>query len=346
MRRSFRGALSALAGVLASVLLLAACGGGNTDTSAHVGGSWDEIVQKATAEGSVTVYSGQGSEQLNDLKARFEKKYPGIVVNVVRALDSELAVKVDAELKTGSGIADVFVTTGVPWLIANAESNFVEPKGSSFDAPEFDRAHNVLPGGYFVVDATVLTFGWNTQQYPQGVKDFSDLLDPALAGGKLGIKKPAGAADLDFYNFMRAHYGDDYVKKLAAQKPRLYTSALPMAQALTSGEIAVGNFVQPLTDEMKAGAPVNWGLAPKPWGALFYGAQLKSAPHPNAAQLLADFMVTKDGQTAIARKAASVLPGIEGAVSTTAEIPHIDPNVVNNKNLRAFLAEWDKTFSA
>jgi iron(III) transport system substrate-binding protein len=335
--------VAALVAALLAVTASGCAGGSGRDTSASLGASWNEIVDKAKSEGQVTIYSGQGSEQLDEVKARFEQRYPEIKVNVVRAPDSELSPKVDAESKTGRGIADLFVTTSLPWLHANA-ATLSEPKGPDFDSPLYNRGENVAPEGFFVVDATILTFGWNTAQYPKGIRDFNDLLDPALAGGKLGVRKPTSAADLDFYRFLQDRYGDDYLTKLAAQKPRMYTSALPMAQALTSGEIAAGNYVQPLVDEMAAGAPVDWGLVDQPWGAHFYGALVKSAPHPNAAQVLANFLITTEGQTAIARKAASVLPQIEGTVGNTSDVRRPDLDAISDANLRDFFNEWDRLF--
>ena len=93
-----------------------------------------------------------------------------------------------------------------------------------------------------------------------------------------------------------------------------------MAEALSSGEISAATFVQPQVDEKEAGAPVEWGLANPAWGARFQGTLLKSGPHPNAAQVLADFMITKDGQAAIARKNAAVLPDVPGAVAEIANV--------------------------
>jgi len=338
--------ITGIAGALVLGMSLAACGAGaGSDTTDQVADDWDSIVEAAKKEGEVTIYSGQATELLDEVKQGFEKTYPGVKVNIVRALDSELAVKVEAESKTGNGVADVFVSTSVPWLTANKDL-YSEPKGSSFDAPEYNREENVPDEGYFVINAAVLTFGWNTDKFDGAIKTYGDLLDPALADGKLGVKKPAGTADLAFYNFLKATYGDDYLKKLAALKPRQYASALPMAQALTSGEIAVGNYVQPLIDEKASGAPVDWAVEDTLWGARFYGTVLKSAPNPNAAHLLADYLVTKEGQTAVSRKAASVLPDIEGAVGVVGDIPVTDPADLTDEKLRAFLDEWDELFGS
>jgi len=137
------------------------------------------------------------------------------------------------------------------------------------------------------------------------------------------------------------NFGADFVQKLAALKPRIYPGALPLAQAVVSGEIAVALHTQPLIDEAKKGAPVGWGLAPNPWGARFWGQILKRAPHPNAAQVLANFIVTQEGQEALTRIAASVLPNVKGAIATTANIRRLDTVKLTPEFVADYRQKWN-----
>jgi iron(III) transport system substrate-binding protein len=311
--------------------------------SGPASGSWNDIVAAAEKEGKVTIYSGQGTKQLRDLAAAFERKYPKIKVEVVRGVETDFMPKLEAEARTGKGIADVTVITDRAWL-STSKDNFEAPRGPAFDAPEYNRAEHVIENRYFVVDAAVLTFAWNTKRFSGTLKDYSDLIDPALANGKIGIAPADGAARVDFYQYLEENYGKDFVQKLAAQRPRVYPSALPMAQALSSGEIAAATMVEPQVDEQKAGAPVEWGLANPAWGARFHGALLKSGPHPNAAQVLANFMITREGQQAIARKAASVLPDIPGAVAETKDVRK-SPNLSADQ-VREYQEKWNEMFQS
>ena len=207
------------------------------------------------------------------------------------------------------------------------EGWFVAPVGPAFDDPAYDRAANVSEDGtFFTSTAAVLTFGWNTGQYPAGLTDYTDLLDPELAGGRIGVIEPAAPSIVDFWLYLEENYGEDFVTQLAAQEPKIYPSSLPMAQALTSGEISAGSFVSVLGDEKEQGAPVDSGLADEVWGARFNTAVLQTAPHPNAAQVLANFMVTQPGQEAIAHEAASVLPDVEGRGDDRRQGPGAGPD--------------------
>jgi iron(III) transport system substrate-binding protein len=338
-----------LAGLVALLpLALAACGGATTKSSApsadQAGQSWDKTVAAAKEEGAVTIYSSQGVEQLQDVKKRFEAKYHGITVTVVRAIEGDLQPKVEAEFSTGRAVADVMISASQPWLEAKQAAGYFRPlRMPSLDQAGYDKATNVKDD-YYVVDGAVLTYGWNTKLHPAGLKGYEGLLDPSLKG-KVGVVKPSAVPFVDFYLYLEKNYGADFVKKLAAQHPQIYPSSLPMAQALTSGEIAAAAFVQPLVDEKAAGAPVDWGLADPAWGSFFKGVVLTKAAHPNAGQLLADFLITPEGQEAIARKAASVLPGVNGAVGTTSKIAPQDLSALTPAKVAAYQKTWDGLFT-
>jgi iron(III) transport system substrate-binding protein len=306
--------------------------------------AWDKVVEAAKKEGSATIYSGQGLDQLNEFAARIKKEY-GISVTVVRAVENDLWPKVQAEHDTGRGICDLFVSADLGAVKdASAKGYTLAVAGPAFDNPTYDKASRIPEGTYFEADAAILTFSWNTDLYPKGIKDYPDILDPALAG-KIGVVNPVHPAMVAFYKYLEENYGPEYVTKLAALKPRIYAGALPLGQAVISGEVAAVIYGAPLIDEKKKGAPVDWGLAKKPFGARFYGQVLKSAPHPNAAQVLANYMVTQSGQEAIARSVAAVLPKVDGAIAATADVPPLDLTKLTPENVRAYQDKWKSLFT-
>ena len=220
----------------------------------------------------------------------------------------------------------------------------VPPTGPAFTAEGYlpEYLHD---GGSFEVGAALLTFGWNTDQYPKGLKDYTDLLDPQLAGGRIAvIDAMCCSAAVDFYMYLEETYGKDFVAKLAAQKPRIYPSALPIASALGSGEVDAAAFTLPLVTQKATGAPVDSGLAEKTWGTRFYGALVAGAPHPNAAQLLANFMVSADGQAEIAKNLSAVLPNIPGALTTNDRVRVQDPAALTPEKVAAYQAGWNAMF--
>jgi len=343
-----RSRLTLLAAATIVALTTTACGGSSGGTAAGpVSGSWTDVVAAAEKEGKVTLYSSQNPVNLEKLKTAFQAKYPKIALEFVRGTDAEMNPKVEVESRTGKGIADVHVLTDAKWITTAASSGAYSTKivGPDFDAADYGRAKSVISDTFFLTSAAVFAMGWNTDKVPGGFSDPRDMLKPEFKG-KIGITNPAGiAAYVEFYKFMTAHFGAEYLTQLAALKPRIYPSSLGIAQALTSGEIVATPVVQPLLSEEESGAPVAWKLPTPPYGAPWYSHVLKAAPHPNAAQVLADFMVTKAGQDALSSGYAAVLPNTPAAVAQAQDISLPNPDDLTPEKTQAYTAEWEKLFT-
>jgi iron(III) transport system substrate-binding protein len=113
---------------------------------------------------------------------------------------------------------------------------------------------------------------------------------------------------------------------------------------LTSGEIVAAPLVNALVNEVESGAPVDWKMSAKPWGAPWYTHALKSAPHPNAAQVLVDFIASLDGQTALGYGYATTVPGIEGSIADAADVTFADPSDLTSEDITTRQAAWEKLF--
>ena len=354
-RRTFTA--GALAG-LASLLAVPVAGATTPGTAATAGASgtapsgtsisadeWNTIVEAAKAEGEVTIYSSQALDNLENFGKAFQDEY-GIKVNVFRGIDSDLHAKIQAERDSNSPIADLVVQATGPWQVAHSDEGWFTPVAlPNFDQPGYNKAMNISPkSDYFVSNAAILTFGWNTELLPDGMKDYTDLLNPDLKG-QIGVIEPANGAIVDFWLYLEEKYGADFTDKLAAQEPRIYPSSLPMGEALTSGEIAAASFVQIQDDAKAQGAPVDSGLSDTVWGAIFNAAVMANAPHPNAAKLLANFVISPAGQQAISHRAASSLPNIEGTPAiTTDSVRRQDTAKLTPEFLAEYQARWKSLF--
>ncbi len=328
-----------------SCLSLAACGSGGGQESTEVGESWSEIEELASTEGEVTIYSSQVPDSLNNLEQAFEAAYPEIDLVVIRDTDAALAPKVEAEAQTNQQVADVYVSASEPWILANQEL-MVDVAGPAYEDPAYDTEMFSPRGTDFAIGAATPALGWNTDLLPGGLTDYEDLLDSDLAG-KFGIMDGTVSASLsDFYGYLDELYGDDFLEELADQGPRFYPSSVPMGEALSSGEITASNFVSiPQIEAAKAnGAPVDWALIDEPWGTPYQALIVKGSPHQNAAQVLANFMLTPEGQVAIAKNVASVLPDTEGAVAFAGDLRQPDPDRIGADAVADFNDTWQKIF--
>ena len=173
------------------------------------------------------------------------------------------------------------------------------PSGPAFDNPDYDRQTGMPEDNYFKSNAVIFGFGWNTDEVPDGLSGYADLLDPALAGGRVGVVEASNQTLVDFYVYLEEEMGEQFVVDLAAQDPRIYPGAAAINEALASNEIAAAVYTgASLRDTQAQGAPVDFAYPETVFGANFWGGVLSSAPNPNAGQVLADYMLTESGQEA------------------------------------------------
>ena len=270
----------------------------------------------------------------------------------MRSADADMIARVDTELSTGTSGGDLVVTAAQVWIEGHAAAgDCVDPTASPQIAGlgDYDAAQYVHEGNIFEVGAAVLTFAWNTELVPDGLTDYPDLLDPSLAGGKIGVPDPAiGPALVDFYLWLEESFGEEYVAALAEQEPRIYPSSLPLGEALQSGEIYAGAFAAPvqLVPAQEGGAPVDFGISEDAgaWGARYFGCIPSSSDSPNAAALLADFMVTAEGQELVQGASGSVLPDIPGTLITNDRVREPDLEATAPEPAAAYVEEWNAMF--
>ncbi len=339
---------AAVAGGLFSVAALAGCGDSN---DAELAGSWDEILEAANEEGEVVVYGTVAPDNLELLKQAFEKEYPEIELTYVRGTDADILPKVETENQTGQGTADVHMTTDAGWIDRSLDADYsVEVVGPSFDEEAYDRDSSVIEDKWFLTSATVFGIAWNTEKLPDGLETPEDVLTPELSGGKVGVTNPAGIPTyVDMYRQIDVDFGENYVARLAEIQPRVYDSAVAIGQALASGEIwATPMSSSTVLTEKANGAPVEFKVPESPFGVPWYSHVLSSSPHPNAAQVLADFLVTPEGQAAISHDFIACLPDIEGAGLGTdlqaQDIPLGDVDELSSDSVQAYQDEWEQDF--
>gem|GEM_PF-1672774 len=349
-RRRVLGALLTL--VVASSL--AACGSDansrdwelSDKTGPEGDAAWQQLVEDAKEEGEVVFYTAHAEDTMAKLAEAFEKEY-GIEVKVFRAVDSDLEPKLDAENKSGNHVADIVGISDEAYLrTKSAAGEYAEPEGPALEEAGFDRETNTLAPGVVRSVATTMSYAWNTEFHADGLDDFDGLLDPSLSDGKIGVLSPFTPAVMDFYVYLEENYGADFVEELAKQDPRIYDSGAALAEALASGEIVAATQVSQvaLYAAKEAGAPVDGGLADPAWAANLYEAVLTDAPHPNAAQLLLNYMFTPAGQEILGEHIATVLPDIPSAVTTadkttTGGVMNAEPEVFDR-----FVARFNELF--
>ena len=212
---------------------------------------WKALVAKAQQEGSVTIYTVSNPTSYANMAAAFKAKY-GITVTVNRNVDNAIVAQINAEESTGKAVADIWVATAKPYIYGALNHRWVvDPVGPSFFSKKFNRK-TFMFGKAWISGEAVLGEAWNTQAYKGSISGVPDFTNSAFSG-KIGVPDPrVSTSFMDWYLWAEKKWGTSILQKLAAQNPKIYTSTLPMTQAVASGEII--------------GAPVRRGNCPHAQG--------------------------------------------------------------------------------
>ncbi|WP_142781730.1 ABC transporter substrate-binding protein [Agrobacterium sp. T29] len=255
-------------------------------------------VETANKEGNVLFYASMPSETLDALAQAFNKKYPNIKVEYYRATSSAMLPRLDAEFQAGRVQADLVN------LSSTVEMEELRARGvlASYASPEFANVRKdavTEDKTWFAVNTSLFIIGYNPDVFPTPPTSWRELLDPKHKG-RIGISDPRTIGGGSYWRHaMWRIFGDEYAEKLAANKPFIAAGVGPINDKLISGELDVAIDWNYLVDSSKhvTGAPVDGAFPTE--GAIAVdssAAILAKAPHPNAARLFADFLLSKEGQ--------------------------------------------------
>jgi iron(III) transport system substrate-binding protein len=287
-------------------------GDASTDDAA-----WDEVLAAAEAEGKVVLYSVMVPDVNDRLIAAFSERYPNIEIELLRVMANEVDSMLDAEESTGSDGADVVANVNYPWAVAAAEAGrLAEFVGPEATGPNWAGTDYLIDNQIQYSTFANLGLAWNTDAFPEGgPTSFEDLLDPAYAGGQIGLTDPVAPVVADFYATLQDLHGEDFLEQLAAQDPVFFPSAVPLEQALAAGEITVAGYAtnQGITTAAAEGAPVEFASPEGAWVPPIMSYIPAWAARPNAAQVLIDFMASPEGQAILADGSFSPVPDVATA---------------------------------
>jgi iron(III) transport system substrate-binding protein len=166
---------------------------------------------------------------------------------------------------------------------------------------------------------------YNPQVVPtdQAPKNWKDLQDPKWKGGISVKATNSGLQFLQWYA-LRKLYGPDFWKQVAPNQPKAFDAFVQQFDRLVSGEDKVAGNAQysGVLQYKEKGAPIEFinppdGLAA---GPEVVGVVTK-APHPEAAKLYVDWLLSSKGQQAMGQalyfnSPREDVPPPHGALST------------------------------
>jgi iron(III) transport system substrate-binding protein len=258
------------------------------------------LYEGAKKEGKVMWYTSLTGGPNTEAPKVFGAKYPGVGLEVFRGDSDALISRITQEAQAKKYIVDAIETT-FPILKVLEEfkllAAYFSPHLQAYPEDVKELAGKGLV--YWATDRESyigLAYNTNVVQGNAIPKNYEDLLKPELKG-KIGFNTTDTGARV--VAAMLASNGAEFVQKLKAQQIGLYpVSGRAILDMVISGEVGMSptTFLSHSRVSIAKGAPIKWvpmDLVPTNAGGVALPA---NAPHPHAALLFNDFLLSPEGQ--------------------------------------------------
>ena len=332
------------AGAAASVA--AAAIGSRPASAQNFGG--DALIEAAKKEGRMVYYTANFTEVETEVINAFNKRFPFVKVEMLRAPGGQLITRVKTEAAAGKLSADVVDHSDRALMqpIEDLFQDYAPPNAADY-MPEVLISKKLWPR---------VTLGWsiayNTELMKTPPKTWMDLCKPEYGPKLIGeVIAPSGGTTWTRVMFERQVLGEDYWKKQAATQPLLYPSGAPLSDAVVRGEVSIAVLLYNIIYVKKRdGAPIEIIFPPEGVPLNFYASGVtKTAANPNAGKLFLNwclseegqaFMIKEQGNLTALKKAPLYPPGYDPKV-----IKPWTPNFDQYVKLHAdWVEEWNKTY--
>jgi iron(III) transport system substrate-binding protein len=260
-------------------------------------------IDAAKKEGVVVWYATMNTKDMNATAAEFMRTHPGITIQPLRLGSSQLPARVATEQRAGKFNADVI--SGDEFQVSQLVYAGAFEKYKPSESGKFLK-DTVDPNGYWVnLYQNTTVVAWNPDRLkadhlrpPTSTADFAK---PEWRG-KFGVD--TGALNWYIGTLQVRKNGAEIVKGVAANAPQKTDGHTQTVEQLASGEFdatptAYGYMA---AQQKHAGKSIDF-INPSPLLVSLNPIGLaKNAPHPNAARVFLEWILSKDGQQFIAQR--------------------------------------------
>ena len=282
-----------------------------------------KLIEGAKKEGEMVWYTNSGIENATRYIQGFKKNYPFINANFWRSKTRQVTQRIVAEANAGKHLVDV-IKPSTDLLPVLLERNLI----GRYDTPlrAIYPAHAKSPF-YTNMNYAFRVFAFNPRKVNRKdvPKSWEELLQPKWKGEILFDE-----SSLEEVMALLGAWGRErtvnYLSKLSQQQLLIRVGRDTTTQMMMAGEapLAVTTYAYNNESLRASNAPVDW-VAEDLIPALIYPLTLaRNAPHPHAAALFYDFLISEEGQRLIAK---------EGRVVAHPKVEPIYPRMKELQNL-------------
>lgn len=290
-----------------------------------------QLVAAAQKEGRVTLYTFFFTGDTGQAMAEaFERKY-GVKADIVGGVGTVLMERIKAEARARQYIADSLDTSLVMMAAAKMDG-LTQPwgalpvlaeKGMWLVDPKADQEGHLLIAHAGLYAPHVHT---NLVKAGEEPRSYKDLVDPRWKGRI--VVADERTAPMNVILLLSKVIDEDFLRRLGKQELKMVATVrdalgtlvrgeaavwLPGADSLTNPMIVKGVPIKPV--DMEEGVVAYKGTS---------RALIKNAPHPNAARLFQNWLLSREGQDLYHR--------IKGTLSVRQDVPDYRPAITQIKH--------------
>ena len=320
------------------------------------------LIDGAKKEGAFTYWDVVIQPQTNDELSAAFKKYYGLPasfqVNYSLSATANLVTRVEQEIGADRVTIDIAAIGSPSWVFERVTAG----DALEYDSPQYKYFKHSFDLGLgipkFVAfnGAYLFVPMWDADKLNFKGKSWKDVIG-AVPEGRVTVGDVSkSVAYLATYAGLRKTLGPDYFKQVAAMKPAFLVRSEQIAGRVVSGEdlMALSGMPTRAYQYNQKGGTLKF-ILPEEGVVLLPQTMfiLKKAPHPNAAKLWVDFILSEEGQ-AIVVKGEALISGREGFKSPLPEyappidslklIP-VDWKSLSTEELKKIRAEWTAIFN-
>lgn len=332
--------------------------------------NYADVIAAAKKEAKLTVYTSTDAAQAKGLLDAFKKTYPGIDIDWNDLGTNNAYNRAISEAAAGQVTADLVWTSAMDLQVNLVEKGLTAPITTPEDAaiPAWAK-YKAHAFGTSIEPAAII---YNKTLFPADAvpKTRADLIK-VLQDRKEALKGKVATFDPEKsgMGFLWSTNDStqtttfwDLAKAFGATQGKTYSSSGQMREKVVSGEHTIAfNVIGSYAIDWARKNPAIGVVFQSDYTASFARVVVmtKGAPHPNAARLFVDFMLSKAGQEAAA---ASGIPSVRTDVAAgTENIDSLQKMVGGNlkpipldgklidwlepKKRSDFLAEWKKSIA-
>lgn len=256
----------------------------------------ERLAESARKEGTLVLYTSLATSESVPLAQAFERKF-GVKVELWRSLSGQVMQRALNEARARRDSVDV-IETNAPEVEALARERVTARFESPYiaDIPAWGvPAHRMWVADR--VDFFVVAFNTGKVRREELPATYEGFLDPKWRG-RIGLE----ATDQEWLAGLAKYWGEKralgFFRALAATRPDVRRGHVLLSELVSAGEVPVSltNYASNADSMKRRHKPIDWKPVEPVIGRPQAIGLAAAAPHPNAALLFADFVLSPEGQ--------------------------------------------------